>query len=157
VLLTRVRKELAVIAMLILVMAGIIIYLLMHSFEGSMQRSATTTSPSGSESTTPGSSIVVYSASISCSSTDPKAMVISGDCILILHVKNNGTKPVTIYTLVFPEPQFRVPVEEEIEPGEERILRRNFNLPNPIPLNQVLSGILETSAGKVSTPIMIAV
>jgi len=145
------------IAVLILIVVGIAIHQLLHSFEGSMQRPVAVTPPSVAETTTPASSIVVYSSSISCSITDPKAMVISGDCILILHVKNNGSEPVTIYTLVFPEPQFRVPIEEEIAPGEERILRRSFNLPNPIPLNQVLYGILETSTGKVSTPIMIAI
>jgi len=143
------------IIMITLIIASVVIYML-KGYSGMRNPViGTTTSLNVTENTTPLTSLIVYSASLFCSNVDPKAMVVFGDCILTLYVENNGTKPIVIHSLLFPSLQLRLPIEEKFEVGESKIVRRNFNLRNPVRADEMLAGVLDTSMGRVEVTFVI--
>jgi len=99
----------------------------------------------------------IYSASLSCSYVDPKAMVIYGDCIFILNVENNGSEPILIQTLTFSNLQLKIFIGEEVKSRELRIIRKSFSLSTPVEVTQLLTGILETSLGRLRVEFMISI
>jgi len=161
----RILNKAAALAVLIPVLMIIALIMMASIWERTREESAGRTSQytSTPRTTTPlnTSTLViplgVSKVSLLCENTDLAAGVVSGDCTIVVVAVNKGVKPLHIYYLTFPDTGLRIPVEKVLDPGREESIVREFYIPNPTPLRQVLKGIIATDLGNIEVNVEISI